>query len=298
MPGIQVQQNLPHYAVFLQKTWLSEQDLSYLSTISSTHYGQGTSSFDLTEKIVSGKPCGGTAILWHKSLKATVVSDFDHSIMRLTVQLSDALLSVVNVYLLYCCDGNNELFLDYLGKLGNIIDGLPCTNFCIVGGFNVGPSNRFGDVLDTFCDDYDILVFDYEILPNETYTYISDSHSSCSWIDRCVSTKAAHASISHIEVLHNFILSDHRPLMVVFKCSHLPRFTAEDTKLCAPQLKWKNASEREITAYHDHTKPLLSNVTLPLGLLSCSTTDCCDRSHYLEIDRYYTGIIDVLTCVF
>ena len=64
-------------------------------------------------------------------------------------------------------------------------------------------------MLDTFCDDYDVLVSDYEMLPNETYTYISDSHISCSWIDHCVSTKAAHASISHMEVLHNFILSDH-----------------------------------------------------------------------------------------
>ena len=97
-----------------------------------------------------------------------------------------------------------------------------------------------------------------------------------------------------MEVLHNFILSDHRPLVVVFKCSHLPRFTAEDTKLCAPQLKWKNASESEIAAYHDLTKRLLSNVTLPLSLLSCTITDWCDRSHYLEIDRYYTDIIDVL----
>ena len=91
------------------------------------------------------------------------------------------------------------------------------------------------------------------------------------WIDHCVSTKAAH------------ILSDHRPLVVAFKCSHLPRFTAEDTKLCAPQLLWKSASESEIAAYHDHTKRLLSNETLPLSVLSCSTTDCCDRSHYLEL---------------
>ena len=80
------------------------------------------------------------------------------------------------------------------------------------------------------------------------------------WIDHCVSAKAAH------------ILSDHRPLVVAFKCSHLPRFTAEDTKLCAPQLQWKSASESEIAAYHDHTKRLLSNETLPLSLLSCSTT--------------------------
>ena len=208
--------------IFLQETWLSEQDLSYLSTISPTHYGQGTSSFDLTEKIVSGTPFGGPAILWHKFLNATVVSNFDNFIVGLTVQLSDTLLSVVNVYLPNGGDGNTELFLDYLGKLGNMIDGLPSTNFCIVDDFNAGPLNCFGDVLDTFCDDCDLLVSDDEMFPSETYTYISNSHSSCSWIDHCVSTKAAHASISHMEVLHNFILSDHRLLVVAFKCSHLP----------------------------------------------------------------------------
>ena len=157
-----------YQVIFLQETWISEQDLSFLSTISPTHCGQGTSSFDLTEKIISGRPFGGTAILWHKSLKATVISNFDNSIMGLTVQLLDALLSVVNVYLPYCCDGNTELFWDYLGKFGNMIDGLHSTNFCIVGDFNAGPSNRFDDMLDTFCDDYDLLVSAYEVFPNET----------------------------------------------------------------------------------------------------------------------------------
>ena len=55
-----------------------------------------------------------------------------------------------------------------------MIDGLPSTNFCIVGDFNAGPSNCFGDVLDTFCDNYDLLVSDYEMLPIEIYTNISE----------------------------------------------------------------------------------------------------------------------------
>ena len=199
------------------------------------------------------------------------------------------MLSVVNVYLPYSCDGKTELFSDYLGKLGNMIDGLLSTNFCIVGDFNAGLSNRFGDVLDTFCDDYDLLVSGYEMLPSEKYTYISDSHSSCSWIDHCVSTKTAHAYISYMEVLHNFIFTDHRPLVIAFKCSHLPRFAAKGIKLCAPPLKWKNASESEIAAYHDHTKRLLFNVTLPLSLLSCSTT--CDGHDKLFCTKAIT-IID------
>ena len=49
-----------------------------------------------------GRPFGGTAILWHKKLQATLIQSYDKSIIGLNLLTGDASLCVINVYLQYC----------------------------------------------------------------------------------------------------------------------------------------------------------------------------------------------------
>jgi len=61
------------------------------------------------------------------------------------------------------------------------------------------------------------------ILPADSFTYVSDIHGSCGWLDHYVSSKSAHNSIQNIEFLHQFILSDHRPVAATIKTTALPQ---------------------------------------------------------------------------
>ena len=54
--------------IFLQETWLFEKDLPLLSDISQDHYALDTSSINCSQSILTGRPHGGLAILWRKSL--------------------------------------------------------------------------------------------------------------------------------------------------------------------------------------------------------------------------------------
>ena len=67
--------------------------------------------------------------------------------------------------------------------------------FC--GVFKAGVTNTFGALLEDFCMENDLIISDYALLPQDTFTYISDVHNTTSWIDNFVSSFA----IFNMEVL-------------------------------------------------------------------------------------------------
>ena len=53
--------------VFLQEHWLFPADLPSLNTIHSDFMSFGTSSMNVNEGIVLGRPYGGVAVMWKKT---------------------------------------------------------------------------------------------------------------------------------------------------------------------------------------------------------------------------------------
>ena len=60
--------------IYLQETWFAKQNLSYMTTISSTHYAFGIFSINYESGLLVGRPRGGTAILCHKSLQFIIMT--------------------------------------------------------------------------------------------------------------------------------------------------------------------------------------------------------------------------------
>ena len=50
------------------------------------------------------------------------------------------------------------------------------------------------------------------LLPNDTYTFISSSHSTTSWLDHILSTSSGHSLLQDVHVKGDYISSDHLPL--------------------------------------------------------------------------------------
>ena len=96
-----------------------------------------------------------------------------------------------------------------------------------MGGFNAGTTNTFGGLLEDFCMENDFIISDYAVLPQDTFTYISDAHNTTSWIDHFVSSFSVHQAMLNMDVLTECIISYHRAVAVSIQCSHLPEFDAE-----------------------------------------------------------------------
>ena len=130
--------------IFLQETWLAKQTLDKLTDISDNHFACGIAE-DYTKGITSGRPYGGTAILWNKKLNAKIFMNQDQSIIGREVCLGSSSLNFLNVYMpYYCCDSNYDEYINYLCKISTFCDETDSPNVLIVGDFNACPNNNFG----------------------------------------------------------------------------------------------------------------------------------------------------------
>jgi len=121
-----------------------------------------------------------------------------------------------------------------------------------MGDFNAGPNNNFGELISQFCLEHGLKKSDKIILPIDSFTYVSDTHGTCSWLDHVVpsKSKSAHDSNQNIKILHQFILSDHRPVAATIKTAAIPQ-----NLLCENKTTWK---KDELEQSHTATKTEIS----------------------------------------
>ena len=127
---------------------------------------------------------------------------------------------------------------------------------CIIGDFNASNNSMFGPLLNSFCQDFNLTMSDDAMFPKKSFTYVSDSHNTCSWIDHCVSSCAAHTSITKIEVLNlrNFIKSGHHPLSITFNCKFFTQIAVNEPVSDYFNVKWSKVSQTNKANYHEATK--------------------------------------------
>jgi len=75
-----------NHIILLQETWLSKQTLNKLDEISNLNHAAGSYAEDRADGLLRGRPLGGTAVLRHKRLNASVCCNSNKSIIggRLT----------------------------------------------------------------------------------------------------------------------------------------------------------------------------------------------------------------------
>ena len=204
---------------------------------------------------------------------------------------------LLNVYLPYFCPENFDAYQAYLGELSSFCNINAALEIFILGDFNAGKDNQFRQVLIDFCEDNNFIISDDRLLPDTSFTYISDSHNSTSWIDHCVTTAMAHRLMINIEVLLEYICSDHHPLLV--KLSYSPTVN-HHSNICDQKssdykhINWKNLTPRKKAEYYQSTKSYLSNLLLPLEAINCKNSECNNSAHLEGISTYYQGITNSL----
>ena len=183
-----------------------KEDLPILSTVHSKFHGFEVSAID-SSKILFGRPFGGVAILWRKSLNNLIeIIDYkDPRILGIEIKTRGTKLLLICLYMPTDCKENEIDFLHYLGKLDSIIQEADTSNISIIGDWNADPKAHFGRELADFCSDKSLLISDIELIGNtNSFNYICDAFSTTSWLDHCVSTMGAHNIISSVKILEDF----------------------------------------------------------------------------------------------
>ena len=116
-----------------------------------------------------------------------VIETGDPRLMALEFEMDHgSKLVTINVYLPYRCDANLDEYVFYFSNIDMLVSvaDSPYANIC--GDFNANVtkhgvnSHRFGHDVVNFVRDADLVIF--LLLPDDTYTYLSEAHVSSSWI--------------------------------------------------------------------------------------------------------------------
>ena len=87
--------------IFLQETWVTDDELTELMCRHVDFYADGVSSMTPDREILSGRPFGGLGIMWRKSLGSciTIEKYDDHRLMAVQFDNGSCTLLAVNIYI-------------------------------------------------------------------------------------------------------------------------------------------------------------------------------------------------------
>lgn len=287
--------------VMLQETWLCENEFMFLNTISTEFYTSGIYAMDASEVISNGRPHGGLAILWRKSIAkhCFLVAYDDTRIMGINVKNECKQLLLLNVYLPYDDGTNVDDYKFYLNKIESSIEESVTPYVAICGDFNANIRNcahRFGKELIRFCDNSGLYISDKILnIDIDRFTYVSDAHGTVSWIDHIVTTLSAHKIINDIYVLNDYVTSDHLPLVMEVSLNLIKLTSSGEGRTGIPSgIKWDSLTKEDVADYKHTTSELLSDVYIDHSLFLCNNSKCCDHLHIEAIDRLYSEITGAL----
>ena len=212
--------------IFLQKTtWLLI--LIMLSSINKNFEGFGISAIDDSLGIVKGRPYGGMAILVRKRYRGMIEFQQykDPRILGITVKYKSELYFLLSVYMPYQCLDNQELYMDYIGKICVIVEYSSTSNVIVLGDFNADVNTLFESELIAMCDTLNLTISGYLIFGRFSgqFTHVSDAHNTTSWLDHVICSQDIKRKLVFIDILDRLPSSDHLPLYVMleFNCEHM-----------------------------------------------------------------------------
>ena len=263
----------------------------------------GISAIDDTCNILSGRPYGGLAILIRRKIRP--ICDFifydDTRIMGIQIKNRDECLYFVNVYLPYQCPDNYDLYVEYLGKLSAIIEDYDSSKVGIIGDFNAAVGTTFEGELLEVCTHHELIISDYEHFGRNSsqFTFVSDAHSTTSWLDHIICSFNLFTILSDLCILDKLPSSDHLPIgcnlcFDLDTCMSTPSVSDScDVKLPTMKCQWSKASDVEIEYYRMKSYISLDTIFIP-DVVKCVNNNCSSKEHQGQLDSYFTSISDAL----
>ncbi|CAK1546365.1 unnamed protein product [Leptosia nina] len=286
--------------IALQETWLLPHDLDFVSSISDNFASCAKSSVDTTLGVLRGRPYGGLAILWRRSVfkDVKIIDCSTDRLAAVRINCAGKQFLVMNVYMPTNKEENLIDFTTCLAQITAIIDECDTEAVYVLGDFNADPQQLFGRELTNFCNDNQLHCIDQDLLgcDSGTYTYISDAYGTRSWLDHCVVTTAARDSVLSAKVEYGVYWSDHMPLsivcdisVIVIKDCLVNNYMLSEFN----QVTWGTRTTEQIELYSRLCDRNLTNLKyISPVCIQCDNRICAN--HLYLIDKFYDDIVKIL----
>ena len=286
----------------LQETFLSKQDLSCLNVIDKDFLGVGASSTDLRDKLITGHPYGGVAILYrkkHSKCISPIIFNLDW-VIGISIDSGSNKHVILCVYL-KCVSSSHadhkDIFQGQLEELKAIINDLDTTSVTIIGDWNadlVKISHPHGPLLRQFASESGLIVSSEHMLPNDSFTYISEMRpGETSWLDHCISSQDGHSIINNMYINYPLSCRDHIPVVMNLGIDKLP-IVEDEINDVAPKINWDKYDAVKLREYSMMSDIHLSRLTIPNEALDCRDPKCSNEAHKNQTNLFYDSICNSL----
>ena len=273
-----------------QEIVLLEEDLHFISSLSNDFNTISSPSRVAYSNSHDGRPSGGSAIFWRKSLDLAVETctlHFNYSLF--TVSYNESVFGLANIYM--PCDMRTPdsvfCYETVLGELQCSLDVLNADKILLIGDFNADPSKgNFWPRLNDFIL-YNNLVVNDLMLPIDTFTYLSPAHNSTSWLDHIISSD--NCQLSNISIIYDKAILDYFPIAATLslQTASTPLSSHQTNTLIREMVNWKNFDLNAAEDYNSVVLALLDDTFI------CSNS-FCTLDHNNDIDEFYDMLVEAL----
>ena len=276
--------------VALQETWLMPYEVALPDGLSESHCAFSTSSVQVEEALVRGRPYGGLSFLWSERLAecVNVVQYADDRILGLQMADCGFTTLFLNIYMPTQCPENHDSYLSYIGKIEGIIRDSNADSICMLGDFNAQPGSAFYEHWESVCEDLELCVVDVQHLPPDSYTHINSGNCGTSWVDHIVVSNNFVDSVYNCEIDYGVSVSDHFPVTCIV--SNISRVHEIDNVDETLRVNWKFTDVHETERFFTYLDELLCDVSV--NLPQCfNEENCNNRVHLNNIETFYKNIM-------
>jgi len=256
---------------------------------------------DSSHNVLRGRPYGGLAILWRKTLGGCkIISTQSNRLMCIQITSNNKTLTVFNVYMPCEDRANVDDYLDILSQFSAYVEQNNTLYAAMLGDFNANyqPSNAsssFYKELSHFCEEENYYVSDVRMCDASSFTFYSEAHKTTSWIDHLISNVNTHSIVKSINILYDYISSDHFPILVNLDINRISLDSdALTNDNIVRKIQWQSLSELDFADYKARTQTNFKNIKLDHSLLLCDNPNCSNEAHINQIDYLYDCVIDML----
>ena len=254
--------------------------------------------------ILIGRPYGGTAVLWRKTLANRIEllehDETDGKFLSFKLCTSDCSKDVIITCVYFPCltTVNNYILnsANVIGHIEHVSNSYADAEHIIAGDFNFEfcYGNIGFELFKNVLSDYNFTCCDDRAINKSLgYTYCHESLNQQSWLDHFVVTENLLSCVRHFEIIDGGDnLSDHCPIHCVLRVPSLSKesVTSEATGKRLYKQRWDKA---DLMSYYMLNGRILQCVLTPDHLLHCGVGCQCD-AHKSRIDKYYKDIVAAL----
>jgi len=237
-----------------------------------------------------GRPFGGLAIVWKTTMSKIVNSvalPYDN-MMAITLTIGAKKLYIVNVYVPFNCNANEDIRLT-VANLLSVRELNDCDEIIIMEDFNMHVESENFMFLKSLCKDANLCMYDHEQLDKNCYTYISEINGAVRWLDYCIVSNNIESCFLSCNVLTDVLISDHLPMKLSIQVSQfVDENSNKERRNC--NLNWGN--QKCIYDYQNHMERLYNEKMGNLAL--CKIYGCHGNDHNKCIDKWYECLVECM----